>query len=213
MSRICVVCSSMAVFSRAIRAWSSAKNTAEPKRAAASSSRSGKLEASSTEATPCRSNSWNRALEKRHRADFDAFPRPRVRRRGRILEGGVRGPAGAAVFYRIEYFEHVRVQSIRFYKRRPRPLDRAHRLRGSDHAAARAAAGKHRNPHDGVFLGRGSSCLNDRAWLLLNLLQVYRFENWKLRRALARPYFLRSTTRGSRVRNPPRWITPRKSGS
>src|SRR6516225_2351230 len=107
MSRICVVCSSVADFARAIRAWSSAKNTAEPKRAAASSSRSGKLEASSTEATPCRSNSWNRALEKRHRADFDAFPRPRVRRRGRILEGGVRGPAGAAVFYRIEYFEHV----------------------------------------------------------------------------------------------------------
>lgn len=27
-----------------------------------------------------------------------------------------------------------------------------------------------------------------------------RFENWKLRRALARPCFLRSTTRGSRVR-------------
>jgi hypothetical protein len=25
-------------------------------------------------------------------------------------------------------------------------------------------------------------------------------ENWKLLRALARPYFLRSTTRGSRVR-------------
>src|SRR3546814_646037 len=27
-----------------------------------------------------------------------------------------------------------------------------------------------------------------------------RFENWKLRRALARPYFLRSTLRASRVR-------------
>jgi hypothetical protein len=29
-----------------------------------------------------------------------------------------------------------------------------------------------------------------------------RFENWKLRRALARPYFLRSTVRLSRVRKP-----------
>src|SRR4029450_12299933 len=30
-----------------------------------------------------------------------------------------------------------------------------------------------------------------------------RFENWKLRRAPALPYFLRSTTRESRVRKPP----------
>ena len=30
-----------------------------------------------------------------------------------------------------------------------------------------------------------------------------RFENWKLRRALRLPYFLRSTTRASRVRKPP----------
>ena len=34
-----------------------------------------------------------------------------------------------------------------------------------------------------------------------------RFENWKLRRALARPYFLRSTTRLSRVRKPPFFST------
>jgi hypothetical protein len=40
-----------------------------------------------------------------------------------------------------------------------------------------------------------------------------RFENWNERRALARPYFLRSTTRGSRVRNPPRFKTLRRSGS
>src|SRR5258705_1449690 len=40
-----------------------------------------------------------------------------------------------------------------------------------------------------------------------------RLENWKLRRALALPYFLRSTTRGSRVRNPPRLSAPRRSGS
>src|SRR5262249_11730024 len=43
--------------------------------------------------------------------------------------------------------------------------------------------------------------------------QAQRFENWKLRRALARPYFLRSTTRGSRVRKPPRLSAPRRSGS
>src|SRR5262249_27132710 len=40
-----------------------------------------------------------------------------------------------------------------------------------------------------------------------------RLENWNERRALARPYFLRSTTRGSRVRKPPRLSTARRSGS
>src|SRR5690242_1083251 len=40
-----------------------------------------------------------------------------------------------------------------------------------------------------------------------------RLENWNERRAFARPYFLRSTTRGSRVRKPPRLSTPRRSGS
>src|ERR1043166_5620743 len=40
-----------------------------------------------------------------------------------------------------------------------------------------------------------------------------RFENWNERRALARPYFLRSTTRLSRVRKPPRLSTERSSGS
>jgi len=44
-----------------------------------------------------------------------------------------------------------------------------------------------------------------------NLAQ--RLENWNERRALALPYFLRSTTRGSRVRKPPRLSTPRRSGS
>ena len=38
-------------------------------------------------------------------------------------------------------------------------------------------------------------------------------ENWKERRALARPYFLRSTTRLSRVRKPPFLSTTRSSGS
>ena len=40
-----------------------------------------------------------------------------------------------------------------------------------------------------------------------------RFENWKLRRALARPYFLRSTTRGSRVRKPAALTGARSVGS
>ena len=45
-----------------------------------------------------------------------------------------------------------RVQGVRFTERRPRPLDRAHRVRRSDLAAQRASARKHRNPHAGVFL-------------------------------------------------------------
>lgn len=43
--------------------------------------------------------------------------------------------------------------------------------------------------------------------------KTQRLENWKLRRAFGRPYFLRSTTRGSRVRNPPCFRTGRKLGS
>ena len=34
-------------------------------------------------------------------------------------------------------------------------------------------------------------------------MKAQRLENWKLRRAFALPYFLRSTTRESRVRKPP----------
>src|SRR5262249_26974041 len=49
------------------------------------------------------------ALEKRQRADFDALTRPRVGRRGRVLKGGMRGPAGAAVLRRIEDLEHQRL--------------------------------------------------------------------------------------------------------
>ena len=40
-----------------------------------------------------------------------------------------------------------------------------------------------------------------------------RLLNWKLRRALALPYFLRSTTRESRVRKPATFRMPRRSGS
>ncbi len=44
-------------------------------------------------------------------------------------------------------------------------------------------------------------------------LKDQRLENWKERRALALPYFLRSTTRLSRVRKPAIFSTPRSSGS
>ena len=42
---------------------------------------------------------------------------------------------------------------------------------------------------------------------------IQRLENWKLRRAFALPYFLRSTTRLSRVRKPPFLSTVRRAGS
>src|SRR5216683_3124084 len=41
---------------------------------------------------------------------------------------------------------------------------------------------------------------------------LYRFENWKRLRAPGRPYFLRSTTRASRVRKPAFFSAGRKSG-
>src|ERR1700686_3068314 len=46
----------------------------------------------------------------------------------------------------------LRLQGVRFDEGRPRPLDRAYRVRGPDAPAARAAAREHRNPHAGVFL-------------------------------------------------------------
>ena len=67
-------------------------------------------------------------------------------------------------------------------------------------------------------VGRPSASLDTSSRLLRNLLPVlgapaYLVLNWKLRRALARPYFLRSTTRGSRVRNPACLIAVRSAGS
>src|SRR5580693_7988697 len=136
----------------------------------------------------------------------------------------------------------LRLQGVRFDEGRPRALDRAYRVRGSDHAAARAAAREHRNSHAGVFLtsvipGRAKganpeSIITALAGVAPRLSSNeghygfrvpryarprndgdYRFENWKLRRALALPYFLRSTTRESRVTKPPRLRTLRSSGS
>src|SRR5580698_3948514 len=48
----------------------------------------------------------------------------------------------------------LRLQGVRFGKRRPRALDRAYGVRGSDDTAARATARKHRDTNAGIFLGR-----------------------------------------------------------
>src|SRR5580704_1366089 len=116
----------------------------------------------------------------------------------------------------------LRLQGVRFAEGWPRALDRTYRVRGSDHAAACAAAREHRNPHAGIFLTSARSPdgaernpgLPVPHYAALHAgSKNYRFENWKLRRALALPYFLRSTTRGSRVTKPPRLRTLRSSGS
>src|SRR5258708_5067465 len=52
---------------------------------------------------PPRTAAW---LEKREGADLDALARPCMRRRGGIGEGGVGGPAGAAVLHRLVDLEH-----------------------------------------------------------------------------------------------------------
>ena len=62
----------------------------------------------------------NDASEKRQRADFDALARTRIGRRGRVIEGGVRRPAGAAVLERIEDLEHDRLLAP--HAREPEPL-------------------------------------------------------------------------------------------
>src|SRR5215510_7328175 len=46
-------------------------------------------------------------LKKCHRADFDAFARPRMRRGGGILERGMCSPARAAVLHRIKHLEYI----------------------------------------------------------------------------------------------------------
>src|SRR5260370_29037513 len=60
-----------------------------------------------------------RGLEKRECADFDALARPRGGRRGRVLESGVGGPAGAAVLRRVVDFEYQRLLAP--YARQPVP--------------------------------------------------------------------------------------------
>ena len=54
----------------------------------------------------------NRNLEKSYCPHFDTFPRRRIRRRGGIVEGAVRRPAGAAVFYRIEGLKYHRLVAL-----------------------------------------------------------------------------------------------------
>ncbi len=43
---------------------------------------------------------------------LDAFPRRRIGRTGGIVEGAMSRPAGAAVFYRVEGFEHHRFVTL-----------------------------------------------------------------------------------------------------
>ena len=64
----------------------------------------------------------NTRSEKRQRADFDAFAGACVTRRGGIVEGGVGGPAGAAVFERIVDLEHDRLLAP--HAREPEPFMR-----------------------------------------------------------------------------------------
>ncbi len=64
-----------------------------------------------------------------------------------------------------------------------------------------------------VELFRNASARISPGRFLFDILASQRFENWKLRRAFGRPYFLRSTVRGSRVRKPPCFSTGRRLGS
>src|SRR6516162_367367 len=59
-------------------------------------------------------------LKKCQRADFDAFSRPRMRRGGGILEGGVGGPARTAVLHRIKHLEYIGLLAP--HAREPVPL-------------------------------------------------------------------------------------------
>ncbi len=68
------------------------------------------------------------------------------------------------------------------------------------------------NPRTSREMKRGAS-IGTEAPPRAKAVARQRFENWKLRRALARPYFLRSTTRLSRVRNPPCFSSARSAGS
>ena len=80
---------------------------------------------------------------------------------------------------------------------------------------ARLRAGKEKGGDEPrLFLFRRScgesAC---RRWALAAAASDQRFENWKLRRALALPYFFRSTARLSRVRKPACFTAVRRAGS
>ncbi len=64
---------------------------------------------------------------------------------------------------------------------------------------------------------RGQAARHQRAaaafGVARHLGRTQRFENWKLRRAFLWPYFLRSTTRASRVRKPSFFSSGRRPGS
>ena len=124
-------------------------------------------------------------------------------------------------FPRMRRDEALVFKVFEFDEGRPRPLDRAHRVRRPDLAAERAAAREHRDPHAGVFLTsvarmERSEIRDGPSRISLRFMRATRISASRTgseRRALARPYFLRSTTRESRVRKPPRLSTPRSSGS
>ena len=84
----------------------------------------------------------------------------------------------------------------------------ARSMRGAAATRARSLRGRLAAPHKIAEFGN-----NIAGPMSEGRFARQRFENWKLRRALALPYFLRSTTRGSRVRKPPCFSTARKSGS
>src|SRR5260370_28912620 len=107
-----------------------------------------------------------------------------------------------------------------------RAAEDAKEEQGQQHIAFPAQAGTHRS----IISGRmsGSRLAPGMRLIFLRVLRVafasfalkraffsfyYRLENWKLRRALALPYFLRSTTRLSRVRKPPCFKTGPSPGS
>ena len=85
-------------------------------------------------------------------------------------------------------------------------MTRSRQGRAKKERTQRAKMRKEKGAPKGAF----SNSRNEGGKLVPN---DQRFENWKDRRALALPYFLRSTTRESRVRKPPFFSTPRSSGS
>src|SRR5204862_4473410 len=69
--------------------------------------------------------------------------------------------------------------------------------------------GNRKTPGPNTKFGRGSVIRRgDRNLQDFGPRGFQRFENWKLRRALRWPYFLRSTMRSSRVRKPPSLRSP-----
>ena len=96
-----------------------------------------------------------------------------------------------------------------------RPLRDRRMLAGSDAGTSGASATTRMSPPNATTRSRPhkqKGCAAAHPFVSRNAA-AQRLENWKLRRAFILPYFLRSTTRESRVRKPPRLSAPRRSGS